>query len=66
MSVQVDRAKADKVVLELQALRSRAHDCGLHVTAHTLHRAMNAAGWEIAGDVVQAGEASRKHYSEKD
>lgn len=63
--VLVNRAEADEIVLELQALRSRAHDCGLHVTAHTLHRAMNAAGWEIAGDIEQAGAASRKHYSEK-
>ena len=64
--VKVNRDEADKIVLELQTLRSRAHGCGLHVTAHTLHRAMNAAGWEIAGDVEQAGVASRKHYSEKE
>lgn len=53
------RAVRDNLVQELQELERRAHGCGLHVTAHALNRAKNAAGWEIAGNVEEAGRASR-------
>ena len=54
---QIKRDDADKLVLELQAMQTRARACGLYVTARGLNRAMNAAGWEIAGDIIKAGEA---------
>ncbi len=38
-----------------------AHREGLHVTAHALNNAKNASGWEMAGDIEQAGKAARRH-----
>lgn len=46
------------LVNDIQALESRAHRLGLQVAGHTLNRAKNAVGWEMAGDVVQAGLAA--------
>lgn len=47
-----------QLIQDIQTLESFAHASGLHVTAHALNRAKNALGWEIAGDVEQAGKAS--------
>ena len=57
MPVQIKRDDADKLVLELQAMQTRAAACGLHVTRRALNRAMNAAGWEIAGNIEMAGKS---------
>lgn len=57
MAVQIQRGDADKLVLELQSMQTRAAACGLHVTRRALNRAMNAAGWEIAGNIEKAAEA---------
>ena len=46
------------LVGDIQALESRAHRLGVHVSAHALNRAKNALGWEMAGDIDQAGKAS--------
>lgn len=47
------------MIQDVEELERRAHDLGMHVTAHALNRAKNALGWEIAGDVERAGMASR-------
>ncbi|HEX5244078.1 MAG TPA: hypothetical protein VFW23_12510 [Tepidisphaeraceae bacterium] len=57
--VAINRAACDNLLRDLQDIQSRAHRLGMHVTAHALNRAMNALGWEIAGDVEKAGKASR-------
>lgn len=43
---------------DIQALESRCHRLGVHVTAHAMNRAKNALGWEMAGDIEQAGKAA--------
>lgn len=53
------RELQNDLVREVQRVEARAHQLGLHVTAHALNRAKNALGWEIAGDVAQAGKAAR-------
>lgn len=58
LAAAANRAAQDMLVQELQGLESRAHGMGLHVTGHALNRAKNALGWEIAGDIKQAGKAS--------
>ncbi len=54
----ISLASAQNMIQEIQELESRAHDLGMHVTAHALNRAKNALGWEISGNVEQAGKAS--------
>ena len=39
------------LILDLQALQSRAHRIGMVLTAHALNEAMNKAGWELAEDM---------------
>lgn len=51
-------AANQQLIQDIQTLESLAHARGLHVTAHALNRAKNALGWEIAGDIEQAGKAS--------
>lgn len=51
--------EAHEIINELQALETRAHSAGLTVTGSAINNAKNAAGWELAGDVVMAGKASR-------
>lgn len=58
-SASVLRSVRNNLVQDLQELEHRSYGCGLYVTAHALNRAKNAAGWETAGDVEQAGKASR-------
>lgn len=43
----------------IQDAETQAHRDGFHVTAHTLNRAKNALGWELAGNIDMAGKASR-------
>jgi len=47
------------LVLAIQNLQTTAHGCGMIITAHALNRAMNAAGWEQAGDVDEAAQAAK-------
>jgi hypothetical protein len=47
------------LVQQIQELESQAHHLGVHVTGHALNRAKNALGWEISGDIEEAGRASR-------
>ena len=54
----INRNEADKIILELQNLRHRAFDSGLLVAAQAIGRAMNAAGWEIAGNIDEADKAA--------
>lgn len=58
LAAAATRAAQDVLVHDLQDLESRAHGLGLHVTGHALNRAKNALGWEIAGDISQAGKAA--------
>lgn len=48
-----------ELVAKIEAAEQQAHKQGLHVTAHALNRAKNALGWEVAGNIEQAGRASR-------
>lgn len=54
----MNRIAMQNMIQEIQELESRAHGLGIHVTGHALNRAKNALGWEIAGDVEQAGKAA--------
>lgn len=54
-----DKKAADMMIRDIQALESRAHRLGLHVTAHALNNAKNAIGWELAGNIEAAGMAAR-------
>ncbi len=54
-----NRELLNNLLDEIGRCEQRAHKCGALVTAHALNRAKNALGWEIAGDVEQAGKASR-------
>lgn len=47
------------LLAEIAACEQRAHQCGMLVTAHSLNRAKNALGWEMQGNVLEAGRASR-------
>lgn len=47
------------LISKIAAAEQAAHKCGMHVTAHALNRAKNAAGWEIDGNTEEAGRASR-------
>jgi len=61
--VAINRAAADNLLRDIQDIEDRAHRLGMTVTAHAINRAKNALGWEIAGDVVRAGKASRDERS---
>jgi len=51
---------AQRILLQdLLEMEMRAHDIGMTITAHALNNAKNAAGWELAGDSIQAGRAAR-------
>lgn len=52
-------AHGSGLVAHIQNAETQAHRDGFHVTAHALNRAKNALGYEMAGDVLQAGRASR-------
>lgn len=45
------------ILLAIEELEHRAHRLGLHVGARGLNRAKNAIGWEMAGNIEQAGRA---------
>lgn len=45
------------LVNDIQALESRCHRLGVHITGHALNRAKNALGWEMAGNAEQAAKA---------
>lgn len=53
-------AAQQKLTIAVQALETEAHRLGCHIGAHSLNRAKNAIGWEMAGDLEQASIASEK------
>lgn len=53
--LKVDRQFA----AELGKMAAWAHELGLHVTGQALHRAVQAVGYEIAGEIEHAGKAAR-------
>lgn len=55
----LDRNACTRLVGDIQALESRAHRLGMTITGHALNNAVNAAGWELAGEAELAGKASR-------
>lgn len=57
-TLSMDRAANQRLIEDVQLLESLAHARGLHVTAHALNRAKNALGWEMTGNIEQAGKAS--------
>jgi hypothetical protein len=64
--VAINRAAADALLQDIFEIEDKAMRLGFPVTTRALNRAKNALGWEIAGDVIKADEASRRHYSEKE
>lgn len=59
LQARMTGASGHGLLAHIEAAERRAHQDGFHVTAHALNRAKNALGWEMAGDVEQAGRASR-------
>lgn len=56
---QLDISKGQNVIRQIQDLEVKARAAGLPITARGLNNALNAAGWELAGDIVTAGMATR-------
>ncbi len=54
-----NRELLNNLLAEIERCEQRAHKCGALVTAQALNRAKNSLGWEIAGDVEQAGRSAR-------
>lgn len=54
------KAHGSGLLAHIESAERQAHQDGFHVTAHALNRAKNALGWEMAGDIEQAGRASRR------
>lgn len=54
----IRRAGLEVMLEDIEEMEQRAHHLGAHVTAHALNRAKNALGWELAGNVEQAGKAA--------
>lgn len=55
------KAKADepdKLLLDINALEMRANALHLFPCARALNNAKNAAGWQLAGNIERANEAS--------
>lgn len=52
-------AARQKLLAQLQSLETEAHKIGMTATAHAINNAKNACGWEMAGNIVMAGKASR-------
>lgn len=59
-ALAINRVARGMLLQELEELEQRAHRLGVNVTAHALNRAKNALGWEIAGNVEEAGKAARR------
>jgi hypothetical protein len=39
------------LILDIQALESRAHRLGMHLAAKALNESVNKAGWELAEQI---------------
>lgn len=57
--IAINRAGQNALVQEIQELESRAHRLGMTITGHALNNAKNACGWEMAGNILRAGNAAR-------
>jgi hypothetical protein len=55
-----DTDSRSALVNEIQRLETLAHKLGCHVTGHALNKAKNTLGWELAGNVAEAGNAARQ------
>jgi hypothetical protein len=44
---------------EIERCEQRAHQIGMHATAHALNNSKNACGWEMAGNLEMARKASK-------
>lgn len=55
---QINLAGCRNMIQQIQEIETQAHDLGMFVTAHAINRAKNALGWEIQGDIEQAGRAA--------
>lgn len=53
-------AHGSGLIQHIQNAETQAHRDGFHVTAHALNRAKNALGWEMQGEIEEAGKASRR------
>jgi len=60
-----DRFDAADLLTRIGNAEIDAHRLGFHVAGHALNRAKNALGWELAGDVEQAGKAGRDERPER-
>lgn len=55
----INRVAQQMLIQEIEELEQRAGRLELHVTARALNQAKNALGWEMAGNILAAGKASR-------
>lgn len=59
IATRVSGTEEQVLIMEVERMEQMAHRLGLHVTARALNQAKNVLGWEIAGDILQAGRARR-------
>jgi hypothetical protein len=52
---------------EIGEMERRAYDLGMLITARALNNALNALGWEMAGNFAEADKAARgnRHSSKR-
>jgi len=62
----INRAGQQVLCQEIEELEQRAGRLGMHVTARALNQAKNALGWEMTGDILAAGKASRGQRPRKE
>lgn len=55
----ISRPKIDELILEIDALERKANSLGLYPAARALNNAKNAAGWQLAGNLEKANDASK-------
>jgi hypothetical protein len=49
----------DRLIADIEKVEQASHRAGFYITAQALNRAKNAAGWELSGNLEEAGKASR-------
>lgn len=57
--MSVRKIRFDNLIANIERAEQEAHKAGAYITAQALNRAKNAAGWELAGNLEEAGKASR-------
>lgn len=58
-TLREQKLTGQRIISGLQMLQTKAQDAGLTITRHALNNAMNAAGWELAGNVDRAAKAAK-------